>query len=208
MRGSCTPTSRTSTPTRGGRRRRHGGRDGVAERARGGRARSSRCGGGSPARRPLNVPRSLLPARGLAALPGARPRRGAACLRVAAGALVPARGASWDQPLAEAARRRPLPGRPRVERGRAGDLRDRIPGAATSTTRCSRVSSPSTASRPRAAGSCSPTTRPCRRSPTTTRTLALAGAPGQWAFPAADTLVGAKYAARRFLRRVRRCRTR
>jgi cation diffusion facilitator CzcD-associated flavoprotein CzcO len=41
---------------------------------------------------------------------------------------------------------------------------------------------------------------------TTTRTLALAGAPAQWAFPAADTLVGAKYAARRFLRRV--CRTR
>ena len=41
-----------------------------------------------------------------------------------------------------------------------------------------------------------------------TRTLALAGVPGQWAFPAADTLAGAKYAARRFLRRVRACRTR
>jgi hypothetical protein len=41
-----------------------------------------------------------------------------------------------------------------------------------------------------------------------TRTLALAGAPAQWAYPAADTLVGAKYAARAFLRRVRRCRTR
>jgi cation diffusion facilitator CzcD-associated flavoprotein CzcO len=41
-----------------------------------------------------------------------------------------------------------------------------------------------------------------------TRTLALAGAPAQWAFPAADTLVGAKYAARGFLRRVRACRTR
>jgi hypothetical protein len=40
-----------------------------------------------------------------------------------------------------------------------------------------------------------------------TRTLALAGAPAQWAYPAADTLVGAKYAARAFLRRVR-CRTR
>jgi cation diffusion facilitator CzcD-associated flavoprotein CzcO len=39
-----------------------------------------------------------------------------------------------------------------------------------------------------------------------TRTLALAGAPAQWAFPAADTLVGMKYAARGFLRRV--CRTR
>ncbi len=40
------------------------------------------------------------------------------------------------------------------------------------------------------------------------RTLALAGAPAQWAFPAADTLVGAKYAARGFLRRVQAWRTR
>jgi hypothetical protein len=40
------------------------------------------------------------------------------------------------------------------------------------------------------------------------RTLALAGAPGQWAFPAADTLVGAKYAARGFLRRAQAWRTR
>ena len=31
-----------------------------------------------------------------------------------------------------------------------------------------------------------------------TRTLSLAGAPGQWAFPAADTLVGMKVAARGF----------
>jgi cation diffusion facilitator CzcD-associated flavoprotein CzcO len=40
------------------------------------------------------------------------------------------------------------------------------------------------------------------------RTLALAGVAAQWAFPAADTLVGAKYAARGLLARVRRCRTR
>jgi hypothetical protein len=40
------------------------------------------------------------------------------------------------------------------------------------------------------------------------RTLALAGVAGQWAFPAADTLVGAKYAARGFLRRVQAWRTR
>jgi cation diffusion facilitator CzcD-associated flavoprotein CzcO len=37
------------------------------------------------------------------------------------------------------------------------------------------------------------------------RTLALAGAPAQWAYPAADTLMGARYAAHAFLRR---CRTR
>ena len=41
-----------------------------------------------------------------------------------------------------------------------------------------------------------------------TRTLAIAGEPGQWAFPAADTLAGHKYVARRFLRRILTCRTR
>jgi cation diffusion facilitator CzcD-associated flavoprotein CzcO len=40
------------------------------------------------------------------------------------------------------------------------------------------------------------------------RTIALSGAPAQWAYPAADTLVGMKYVARRFLRRVQACRTR
>jgi len=40
-----------------------------------------------------------------------------------------------------------------------------------------------------------------------TRTLALAGVHGQWAYPAADTLAGMKYAARRFLMRIRSCRT-
>jgi cation diffusion facilitator CzcD-associated flavoprotein CzcO len=42
----------------------------------------------------------------------------------------------------------------------------------------------------------------------TERTLALAGAPAQWSYPAADTLMGAKYAARRFLRKVQAWRTR
>jgi cation diffusion facilitator CzcD-associated flavoprotein CzcO len=41
-----------------------------------------------------------------------------------------------------------------------------------------------------------------------TRTLSLAGVPAQWAYPAADTLVGMKYVARRFLRKVESCRTR
>jgi hypothetical protein len=38
------------------------------------------------------------------------------------------------------------------------------------------------------------------------RTLSVAGIAGQWAFPAGDTIAGAKYAARAFTRRV--CRTR
>jgi cation diffusion facilitator CzcD-associated flavoprotein CzcO len=41
-----------------------------------------------------------------------------------------------------------------------------------------------------------------------TRTLALAGVAAQWAFPAADTLAGARYVAHGFLRRIRSCRTR
>jgi hypothetical protein len=40
------------------------------------------------------------------------------------------------------------------------------------------------------------------------RTLALAGVGAQWAYPAADTLAGAKYAAHGFLRAVQRCHTR
>jgi hypothetical protein len=39
------------------------------------------------------------------------------------------------------------------------------------------------------------------------RTLAVAGVAAQWAHPAADTLVGAKYAAHAFLRRVKACPT-
>ena len=41
-----------------------------------------------------------------------------------------------------------------------------------------------------------------------TRTLALAGVSAQWAFPAADTLGGARYVAHGFLRRIRSCPTR
>jgi cation diffusion facilitator CzcD-associated flavoprotein CzcO len=40
------------------------------------------------------------------------------------------------------------------------------------------------------------------------RTLSVTGVLAQWAYPAADTLVGMKYAARSFLRRVEACRTR
>jgi cation diffusion facilitator CzcD-associated flavoprotein CzcO len=41
-----------------------------------------------------------------------------------------------------------------------------------------------------------------------TRTLTLVGAASQWAFPAADTLAGARYVAHGFLRRITSCRTR
>src|SRR5207302_4630902 len=41
-----------------------------------------------------------------------------------------------------------------------------------------------------------------------TRSLVLSGAAAQWAFPAADTLAGARYVAHAFLRRIGSCRTR
>ena len=41
-----------------------------------------------------------------------------------------------------------------------------------------------------------------------TRTLALAGVAAQWAFPASDTLAGARFVAHGFLHRIRSCRTR
>ena len=41
-----------------------------------------------------------------------------------------------------------------------------------------------------------------------TRTLALGGVSAQWAFPASDTLAGARFVAHRFLDRIRSCRTR
>jgi hypothetical protein len=41
-----------------------------------------------------------------------------------------------------------------------------------------------------------------------TRTLALAGVAAQWAFPASDTLTGARFVAHGFLGRIRSCRTR
>jgi hypothetical protein len=41
-----------------------------------------------------------------------------------------------------------------------------------------------------------------------TRTLALGGVAAQWAFPASDTLAGARFVAHGFLHRIRSCRTR
>ena len=63
-----------------------------------------------------------------------------------------------------------------------------------------------TSSRPTSGGSCSTPDSTVPALTDETRTLSLAGVAGQWAFPAADTIAGAKYAARAFLRRV--CRTR
>jgi cation diffusion facilitator CzcD-associated flavoprotein CzcO len=156
-----------------------------------------------PARRPLNVPRPYLTRRGLASFHRSPPERRAAALRELLAPSYPP-GKAWDEPLARAA----AAGRFRVEaavngadqivcatgflRGYRNDplLRrlveehgleiadGRLVLAADSTV-------PSLTDE--------------------TRTLAVAGVAAQMAYPAADTLAGARYAAHSFLRR---CRTR
>jgi hypothetical protein len=159
-----------------------------------------------PVRRPLNVPRHMFSKRGLASFHGLSARERAERLR---GLLVPSYppGLSWDGPLLQAQRE----GRFRVEpsvngseqvicatgfvRGFRRDplLARLVAEHELETAEDWLVLDPDSAVPGLSDG---------------TRTLAVAGAPAQWAFPAADTLAGAKYAAHRFLARIRACRTR
>lgn len=159
-----------------------------------------------PERRPLNLPRPLFTRRGLAAyhrLP--RDERMAALRRWSAPSYPS--GREWDRPLADAARS----GRFRV----AAELN----GAeqiicATGFKRgfqhdplIARIAEDHEL---QIAGNwivlAADATVPALTD--AERTLALAGAPAQWAYPAADTLAGFRYVAHRFLTRVRACPTR
>lgn len=159
-----------------------------------------------PERRPLNVARPLFSKRGLAGFHSApRAERAELLASFAAPSYPPGRG--WDEPLARAA----AEGRFRIaaelngaeqvicatgfRRGFGHDplLRRLVDEHGLATEgRWIVLAADSTVS---------PLTD-------VTRTLSIAGAAGQWAYPAADTLVGMKYAARRFVSRVVRCRTR
>ena len=157
-----------------------------------------------PVRRPLNLPRPLFTRRGLASFHGTAPdeRASASCARTRRRPIRPA--GEWDEALR---RRRGSASRPSVNgaaqiicatgfrRGFADDPVLARPGLEHGLETADRwiVLAPDS-------------TVPALTDET--RTLALAGVHAQWAFPAADTLVGAKYAARGFLRRVQRCRTR
>lgn len=159
-----------------------------------------------PERRPLNLPRELFTRRGLAAYHKTAPDERARLLRRHSAPSYPP-GRAWDEPLEQARRE----GRFRVaaeangagqiicatgfKRGFRNDalLRRLVADHELETIDDWIVLTPdSTVSALTDAG----------------RTLALAGAPAQWSFPAADTLMGAKYAARRFLRKVQAWRTR
>jgi cation diffusion facilitator CzcD-associated flavoprotein CzcO len=159
-----------------------------------------------PARRPLNVPRQYFSRRGLAGYQSLRPRERIERLRALTAPSYPA-GRLWDEPLERAARE----GRFRVEQSvngcaqvicatgfRRGFTHDRLLARLVlehdlETADEWLVLNPDS-------------TVPGLSD--ATRTLAVAGAPGPWAFPAADTLAGARYAAHGFLRRTETCRTR
>jgi cation diffusion facilitator CzcD-associated flavoprotein CzcO len=159
-----------------------------------------------PERRSLNLPREMFSRRGLAAYHATAPAERAAFLRHHLAPSYPP-GRTWDEPLERARREGRFRVRPAVNgaqqiicatgfrRGFGNDalLARLVAEHGLETVEDWIVLTPdSTVPGLTDAG----------------RTLALAGAPAQWAYPAADTLMGAKYAARRFLRKVRAWRTR
>jgi hypothetical protein len=159
-----------------------------------------------PERRPLNLPRVLFSRRGLAGFHKTPPDERVGVLERFGAPSYPT-GSSWDEPV-EAARRAgrfhvaaELNGAPQVvcatgfKRGFRHDplLARLVAEHELETAGEWIVLTPDST-----VGSLTDETR----------TLALAGVPAQWAFPAADTLMGAKYAARRFARKVAAWRTR
>jgi len=159
-----------------------------------------------PERRPLNLPRELFTRRGLARFHHTgREERVALLRRFGVPSYPP--GPDWDEPVERAARE----GRFRV----AGELdgADQVI-CATGFKRGFRhdrllaglVMEHEVATAADWIVLAPDSTVPALTD--ATRTLSLAGVPAQWAFPAADTLAGARYAAHGFLRRVERWRTR
>ena len=159
-----------------------------------------------PARRPLNVPRPFFTKRGLDSFYAApRPQR-SHLLRVFGEPSYPP-GRSWDEPLERATRE----GRFRVETEvdgaeqvicATGFLR----GFAHDALLSRLVEEHGLETEDRWIVLADDSTVPALTDGS--RTLAVAGAQAQWAYPAADTLVGMKVAARRFRRKVESCRTR
>jgi cation diffusion facilitator CzcD-associated flavoprotein CzcO len=155
-----------------------------------------------PLRRPLNLPRPLFTQRGLASFHRTPNDERVGLLRSYSAPSYPP-GRAWDEPLARGRFRvaAELNGAGQIicatgfRRGYEHDaLLQRLAGEhALETADRWIVLAPDS-------------TVPALTDES--RTLTLAGVHAQWAFPAADTLVGAKYAARGFLRRVQRCRTR
>jgi cation diffusion facilitator CzcD-associated flavoprotein CzcO len=159
-----------------------------------------------PERRPLNLPRELFTRRGLAAFHATTRDQRIGLLRTWSAPSYPP-GRSWDEPVERAARE----GRFRV----APELDGAEQVICATGFRRGFQHDPLLAQLVREHGLETAAgwivLAPDATVPALTnagRTLSLTGVPAQWAFPAADTLAGAKYSARRFLRRVKACRSR
>jgi cation diffusion facilitator CzcD-associated flavoprotein CzcO len=159
-----------------------------------------------PARRPLNVPRHYFSRRGLAGYHRLPARERIERLRTLTAPSYPA-GDRWDEPLERAARE----GRFRVEQSPNGSAQVICATGFRRGFRHDRLLARLVAEHDLATAEDWLVLDPDSTVPgltDETRTLAVAGAPAQWAFPAADTLAGARYAAHRFLQRIQACRTR
>jgi hypothetical protein len=164
-----------------------------------------------PLRRPLNVPRPLFSKRGLATFHRLAPDERTATLQDLSTPSFPA-GPAWDGPLAAAASE----GRLTVLRGSPGEARRKygsmqvicatgfLHGYGHDVLLRDLVEEHALETHDQWIALAPDSTVPALTN--SARTLSLSGIAGQWAFPAADTISGAKYAARAFLRRV--CRTR
>ena len=159
-----------------------------------------------PLRRPLNVPREYFSERGLAPFRRLGTDERAARLRALLAPSYP-RGRHFDDPLAQAA----ADGRFRIEAAVNGSRQVICATGFLRGFRADPLLEALVAEHELATADEWVVLDPDATVPTLTdetRTLGLAGVPAQWAFPAADTLVGAKYVAHAFLRRVKACRTR
>jgi cation diffusion facilitator CzcD-associated flavoprotein CzcO len=159
-----------------------------------------------PSRRPLNLPRPLFTKRGLARFHATEPRERAELLAELSAPSYPP-GRDWDEPIAAAVRE----GRFQVAASVDGEEQVICAtgfhrGFAHDPLLCRLAEEHGLETEGRWLVLAPDSTVPALTDPT--RTLAVAGVHGQWAYPAADTLVGMKYAARRFLHRVKACRTR
>jgi cation diffusion facilitator CzcD-associated flavoprotein CzcO len=152
-----------------------------------------------PVRRPLNVPRPYLSRRGLASFHRLeRDERAALLERLLAPSYPP--GREWDEPLAS--------GRFSIERHVNGAAQvicatGFLRGCRHDPLLAALVDEHGLATVDGRLVLAPDSTLPGLTDET--RTLAVAGVAAQWAYPAADTLMGARYTAHHFLRR---CRTR
>jgi hypothetical protein len=159
-----------------------------------------------PVRRPLNVPRHYFSRRGLAGFHRLTPRERIERLRTLSAPSYPA-GDQWDVPLERATRE----GRFRVEPSLNGSAQVICATGFRRGFRHDPLLARLVAEHDLETADEWLVLDPDSTVPGLSdarRTLAVGGAPAQWAFPAADTLAGARYAAHKFLQRIESCPTR